>query len=299
MSISKPTLTAVWGSSGSGNIADPGGVNATGIPSGAKSIPRRWLNWVLNKIELPIRYLIARGISDWDASESYSVGDRVQYGDGSKHTYVCIQDNTDTVPSNVSYWDRWAFTITELPALAPLAHGIHDYSYAVSYVVGDRCLYQGSTYVCIQATGANINPGQDTNHVYWQRWGYTADELTSRLGALTIQPTNGDVTATVGTVSEVNMLHIGGQYGGPGMKMLRLRVTDCGTPAGWFSITLSNTATFTGVIMGFVGGSTDISHNVMPTVVQVAGNVIEVHFGGTGYVVGAHPTIDVLLFGMP
>jgi len=115
MSIAKPTLTNVWASSGASNIADPGGVNDTGIPSGAKSIPRRWFNWVLHKIESPVRYLIARGVPDYDADEYYTVGDRVQKSIGGVYpaTFLCFTPCHGAAPTGEDddpNWMKWGYS---------------------------------------------------------------------------------------------------------------------------------------------------------------------------------------------
>lgn len=113
MSINKPTLTNPWASSAPGNIASPGSVNETGIPfsDAAKSIPCRWLNWILNKIDTTCRYLVGRGVPDFDASETYRVGDRVQFN-GS--TWVCkLAPTSHQSPIDTDYWESWGFTDSE------------------------------------------------------------------------------------------------------------------------------------------------------------------------------------------
>jgi hypothetical protein len=111
MSISKPALSVIWGSDASGNLLDPGGVKNTGMPAGAKSIPRRWMNWILNKTDSAGRYLLGRGVPDWDVGETYSIDDRVQYN-GS--TYACTHPPlAHQTPADASYWQRWGFTALE------------------------------------------------------------------------------------------------------------------------------------------------------------------------------------------
>ena len=130
MSIAKPTLTNAWASSGAANIADPGGVNETGIPSAAKSIPRRWFNWVLNKVDATGRYLVARGIPDYDPLESYSIGDRVQRAGvlgAPDATFVCIQANDSSAPKApidfTTYWRPWATDASAVKAVVSLSFG--------------------------------------------------------------------------------------------------------------------------------------------------------------------------------
>jgi hypothetical protein len=121
MSIVKTTLSAPWGSGAPSNLADPGGINDGGMPSGAKSIPRRWLNWILNKVDTQVRYLLGRGVPDYDSWESYSVGDRMQCNDGvGLNTYKCIVasvgDGTggNSPVTAPTYWIKWGFTAGEI-----------------------------------------------------------------------------------------------------------------------------------------------------------------------------------------
>jgi hypothetical protein len=110
MAIEKPTLSKPWADDVAANRADPGGVNDSGVPADGKSIPRRWLNWILNKVDTATRYLVARGVPDWDAAETYDTHDRVQSGG---HTYRCRQASTNNEPSaSPTYWEVWGYTAT-------------------------------------------------------------------------------------------------------------------------------------------------------------------------------------------
>lgn len=264
MSIAKPSLRLPWSSSVPSNMADPGGVAANGIPAEGCSIPRRWLNWILNQVDTVGRYLVARGIPDYDATESYTIGDRVQHSLGGPFpaTFVCTQACTGQTPAlDSEYWEYWAYSAA---------------SFAASFA---------------EALAAAFPTLLAAQH---------PDVFDARLALRTATPGSGDIVAEVGVVSSRMMFevpYVGGS--GNGIKLIKCRITDCGTPAGWFSVTLSGAAAMNGTIAGFVMGSTDISHNVVPTVLQPTSNVIEIHFGGTGYVNGAHPTIDLLMIGWP
>jgi hypothetical protein len=51
--------------------------------------------WATNKIN----------VSAWNSSQSYAVGDYVRYNPGlMEYTYICIQANTNQVPSNTAFW---------------------------------------------------------------------------------------------------------------------------------------------------------------------------------------------------
>lgn len=260
MSIEKPTLRPPWSSAVPANMADPGGVAPNGIPPEGKSIPRRWLNWILNQIDSGVRFIMARGISDYEATETYRSGDKVQYG-GTTYTCISGTDITGVLPTVTESWQRWGYTAAEFANA-----------------------FASALTAAFPTLLADQHP----------------DVFDARLALRTATPSSGDIVAGVGVVSSRMMLevpYVGGA--GNGIKFIKCRITDCGTPAGWFSVTLSGAAAMNGTISAFVNGSTDISHNVVPTVVQPTSNVIEIHFGGTGYVDGPHPTIDLLMIGWP
>lgn len=259
MSIAKPTLSNPWGSSTPANLANPGAVNETGMGVGAKSIPRRWLNWVLNKIENPIRYLVARGLPDYDAAESYSVHDKVQQGGT---TWSCIADVSGVSPSDptgATYWSRWGFSLAEFGTVFASA-------FATAFAAAFPTAF--------------------------------AAAFAPAAGALTVPPAAGEIVSSVGTVSEMSMLDISGAGAGPGLKVLKCKISDCGTPSGYFSVTLSGTAAVYGAVLGWVQGSTDISRTLTPICTQPAANVIVIDYGNPGFVIGPHPTIYLLILGI-
>lgn len=121
MSIAKPTLSNPWCSGTPANMTTPGSVNDTGIPSAATSIPRRWFNWVLNKVDTSVRYLMAYGIPWWDAAETnYDLGSLVRYSPapGIGLVYECILAPTgpdySNYPGDGTHWQRWGWSLPEL-----------------------------------------------------------------------------------------------------------------------------------------------------------------------------------------
>lgn len=118
MSIAKPPLSNVWGDaapSGPTGIEDPGGVKDTGWTAASACPPFSWMNWILNKLDVGVRYLLARGIPDYDASELYNAGDIVQH---SGVTYRAISAGPFGVaPPNVTYWEPWGHSDTEVQAI--------------------------------------------------------------------------------------------------------------------------------------------------------------------------------------
>jgi hypothetical protein len=169
MSIAKPSLSAPWGSGAPSNLADPGGINDTGMPSGGKSIPRRWLNWILNKTDAQTRYLVGRGVPDYDESENYGVNDITQYiGDGK--TYRALHANGPATsvkhPSDPSYWERWGHTAAELTPL------IAETSDASSLVTIDPGYGVTLGTVKLLAAGSRMIVHVSGN---WEHLGFTID----------------------------------------------------------------------------------------------------------------------------
>lgn len=78
--IVKPAVRNSWAdlAANPADIVDPGNTFAaagwlnTGVPPS-----RQYFNWVLNYCSNAVRYFCRRGVSDWDASETYVVGDVV------------------------------------------------------------------------------------------------------------------------------------------------------------------------------------------------------------------------------
>lgn len=178
MSIAKPALKNPWASSGSANMADPGGANETGMTSTAASIPRRFLNWILNRIETPVRYLVARGIPDYDANESYSVGDRVQWGGSTGMTFVCIVasvgdgSGSNSPGASPTKWARWA-------------RGTPTYNALHFYQPGDTVFApsDGLSYVCLLANGVGTEHEPRASPTYWGRWGHTDQDILDSINA--------------------------------------------------------------------------------------------------------------------
>jgi hypothetical protein len=111
MSSLKPPISAVWASTapaGPTGIEDPGSVKLNGWTASSACPPFSWFNWVLNKCDGTASYLVARGIPDYDATESYRLGDTVQWTDGLVYRRLAgggVSVGID--PSNTTYWQQW------------------------------------------------------------------------------------------------------------------------------------------------------------------------------------------------
>ena len=263
MSIAKPALKTIWGSTAPTNLADPGGVNATGIPADAKSIPRRWLNWILNRIETPIRYLMARGIADWDENEYYTVGDICsRYIEGQGHsTYRAWQNahGADQGPPNDHHWIRWGFNADQFTEL---------FTSLLTSAFPDLFSAAFATQFPISMQG------------------------------LTTWATSSEIATSVGTISYAQGFEIGRYSNQGGLKLLAFTVNDCGNPNGYVTITLSAGSRITG-IKAWIVPVGDIKTTINPKIYMMSDNVIRVDWENSGFVTGPHPTFNMFVFGTP
>lgn len=270
MSMNKPTLSKPWSFDDSSNLGDPGGVNDSGLPASAKSIPRKWFNWILNKVDYATRYLVARGIPDWDAAESYTTHDRVQGSNGG--TFRAKKDSTDKDPTdqdNAEFWEAWAYTETGFTtAFTSLLTAAFPSLFASAF--GTR--------------------------------------FPISMNGLTTGPTSGDVAASVGTVSDVFMFNIGRVSNSYGMRLLSFTVTDCGTPNGYVDVYLKQTARISGGPKIWVQRVADTKKTIFPRAyLHTAGadfdgvptDVYRIDWADSSFADGPHPTVNVFILGVP
>ena len=102
----------------------------------------------------------------WDSATTYQVNDLVEY-EGS--SYIAIAVNSDTVPTNTSFWNLVAEEGAQGPTGPTGPQGpigmnwTGDWSSTTAYAVGDGVYSNGSSYICIVA---NTNePPPDTG--FW------------------------------------------------------------------------------------------------------------------------------------
>lgn len=140
----KPTVLPAWAeSAGGADVLQPSNAEIqAGWPLSNVPPSRKRFNWVLKYLAQGVRYLLQRGIPEWDAAEDYRVNDRVQGSNGK--TYRCIQAGINQDPTTATaYWALWGadgrddqlqlttafttagtspnYTLTPVPAPAALA----------------------------------------------------------------------------------------------------------------------------------------------------------------------------------
>lgn len=92
---------------------------------------RERFNWFFNFAANAVRYLSRRGLSDWIANETYTIGDRCISPVDQKTYKSTVVDNINFEPTlNVAKWERWGWTLSELNAwlAAYLATALSPYA---------------------------------------------------------------------------------------------------------------------------------------------------------------------------
>lgn len=292
MSISKPTLTNPWASSGSTNIVNPGGVNETGFPAAGKGPPRRWFNWVMNKVDTAIRYLVGRGLSDFDPNESYSIGDRVQYGGAQGLTFVCVTATVgdgsggNSPIASPALWARWA-------------RGIPDYSAGMNYQLNDIVIASnGSTYLCIQANSVSSAREPSASPTYWQRWGHRDSDVVTLIQAnpeiVTAYSgtTLSGITLSTGNISNVIDMTLGND---PAIRDLSFTLSNIPLVPGYIDVSLSGARAFASAIKNIQVTSETSPTTGIPVYGEITGsNSVRVHASRS---TGATATACVRLLG--
>lgn len=116
MSITRPLVVTPWADSGD-KVQPTNGELAVGWPSTTIPPSRQRFNWAFNYFANAVRYFSRRGLSDWDADETYEIGDRC-IGDDGKTYASKVASNTNFAPSSSpTKWERWGFTQSELDTL--------------------------------------------------------------------------------------------------------------------------------------------------------------------------------------
>ncbi len=109
----KPSDLPAWAESGD-KVQPTNAEIQTGWPLSTVPPSRQRFNWVLNWLATGVRYFMQRGIPEWDATEEYPAGARVQYNNA---TYISLTgtSNTGQQPDTATtFWERWAYSDTEM-----------------------------------------------------------------------------------------------------------------------------------------------------------------------------------------
>ena len=94
MPYTKPSVLPAWAESGD-KVQPTNAEIQTGWPLSSTPPARQRFNWALNYIAQAVRYLMQRGIPEWDTAEDYPQHARVQYGG---EIYRAVIANTGVTP---------------------------------------------------------------------------------------------------------------------------------------------------------------------------------------------------------
>jgi hypothetical protein len=120
MSIyTKPTVLPAWGETNttSADMIQPSNSSiATGWVLSTLAPVRQYWNWVLNYVDVGIRYFMQRGLVDWDTAETYQIGARIIGDDNNTYTSI-VNNNIGNVPStSPTDWQPWALSVAQINA---------------------------------------------------------------------------------------------------------------------------------------------------------------------------------------
>ena len=192
----------------------------------------------------------------WDSATTYAVNDLVEY-EGS--SYICIAVNSDTIPTNTSFWNLVAEEGATGPAGPTGPQGpvgmnwTGPWSSSTAYAVGDGVYQNGSSYICIVA---NTNePPPDTGY-----WNELAAQATG-VDATSIQGVAVSATApTTGQVIEYNGTEYAPAAPSSGLAyspfIPAFFLATLPASVDWFSVAYGN-----GVFVGVAYASADAAYS--------------------------------------
>jgi hypothetical protein len=117
----------------SGDKTEPSdSFKASGWPLSQVPPTRQKLNWILGWLTQGVRNLLAWGIPEWNASETYPPGAHCSYA-GTVYQQVHSANTTNVTPgTDAAKWLRWGHTDGDVNGLIAAACHLDDVSSAVS-----------------------------------------------------------------------------------------------------------------------------------------------------------------------
>lgn len=129
MALTKPPVLPAWAEAGD-RVQPSNAEIQAGWPLSNVPPSRQRFNWLLNYLANGIRYFSRRGLPDYDAAETYMIGDRI-IGDDGKTYRSLIDNNIGQTPSaQPTKWEEWA------PSLSRLADLLQKQTYTAFTTAG-------------------------------------------------------------------------------------------------------------------------------------------------------------------
>lgn len=113
MASIKPKVLPTWAATG--DKVQPSDVEI-GVGWTASNVPpsRQRFNWFFNYVMNGIRYLTRRGMPDWDAEETYSIGDSIIGPDNKIYRSLTGNNTNKTPSSNPDDWHVWVSSASDI-----------------------------------------------------------------------------------------------------------------------------------------------------------------------------------------
>lgn len=116
MAITKPPVLPAWAESGD-RVTPSNAEIQVGWPLSSIPPSRQRFNWLLNYLANAVRYFSRRGIPDYDAAETYMIGDRIIGDDGKTYRSLIDTNLAQTPSTSPTKWEEWAPTLARFAAL--------------------------------------------------------------------------------------------------------------------------------------------------------------------------------------
>jgi hypothetical protein len=107
MAIIKPPVKNIWADTGDKTEPTAGEV-LSGWPLSSTPPSRQRFNWILNYCANAVRYFSRRGLVDYDAAETYSIGDKIIGDDGETYSSLQASNINHSPSSSPTWWKPWA-----------------------------------------------------------------------------------------------------------------------------------------------------------------------------------------------
>jgi len=165
MPIIKPPVKNVWADTG--DKTEPSGAEVlAGWPNSPLQPSRQRFNWLLNFLSNGVRYLTRAGLADWDAAETYAVGDYVRSTNGLSYRATTV--STNLLPqSNLGNWERWGMTASDL---ANFGFTTGDIKLTLKTIADATWIMCNDLSIGSAASGATGRANADTQPLYELIW---------------------------------------------------------------------------------------------------------------------------------
>jgi hypothetical protein len=273
MAITKPPVLPAWADAGD-KVQPSNAELSVGWPVSSTPPSRQRFNWVLNFVANAVRYFSRRGLPDYDAAETYMVGDRT-IGDDGKTYRSLVDNNTAQTPStSPTKWERWGFSQSDLGANAQAQ------PYTAFTTTGATGAFVLTPSPAIAAYAAN-----QRFRVKFHAVGNGADTLNaSGLGAKSLKQYNS-AGSKVAAVIALNQL-VDVEYDGVDFVLLDplpVGLSTSGTVSYSSSTTLSISDIGKTVLLNFASTGGTVS---LPSLASVAAGKVVILFNWGNHSVG-------------